>query len=156
MSGIAGKEIEGLDLEPEALSPKGACSARVLRNAKELLDLRCLWEKWATEPTCDMDHFLLVCRTRENVRNPHVIVVSRDDEPVAILAARLENSHIAPSIGYFTPFKFAVRSLSTVYGGLLGRVDDAVATALMNSLNESLEAREADVCLLYTSDAADE
>jgi hypothetical protein len=124
-------------------------SIRVFRSDDEILTLRPLWEKWAVEPTSEIDQFLLVCRIRANVRNPHVIVVSGDEGPVAILAARLENGKIASSLGYFASVQFSVRNLSVVYGGLLGRVDDEVVAALMKSLSGTLKTREAEVVTLY-------
>ena len=130
-------------------SPQSPYSIRVFRSDEEILTLRHLWEKWAVEPTSDIDQFLLVCRIRTNVRNPHVIVVSGDEGPVAILAARLENGKIASSLGYFASVQFSVRNLSVVYCGLLGRVDDAVVVALMKSLSGTLKTREADVVTLY-------
>lgn len=138
-----------LDAGTRAISPQSAYSLRVFRSDDEILTLRHLWDQWAVEPTSDIDQFLLVCRIRTNVRNPHVIVVSSAEGPVAILAARLENGTIASSIGYFASIQFSVRNLSVVYCGLLGRVDDAVVAALMNSLNGTLKTREADVVTLY-------
>jgi hypothetical protein len=130
-------------------SPQSPYSIQVFRSDEEILTLRHLWEQWAVEPTSDIDQFLLVCRIRDNVRNPHVIVVSGAEGPVAILAARLENGKIASSLGYFASVQFSVRNLSVVYGGLLGRIDDKVAAALMKSLSGTLETREADVVTLY-------
>jgi len=78
-----------------------------------------------------------------------VVVVSKANEPVAMLVCRLEDECIAPSIGYFKPLQIRVRSLSIVYSGLLGQVDQTVSEMLTASLRESLRKRESDVVTLY-------
>jgi hypothetical protein len=120
-------------------------SVRMLRSPEEVETVRAAWEQWQTHPNTDLDHYLLVCRLRNNVLRPHVIVLSYQNEPHAILVARLEKSHVAPSIGYFKPVQLPVTSLSVLYHGLLGSIDDVVATTMLGALRSTLESGEADV-----------
>lgn len=122
---------------------------RILRSAEEIEEVRSCWERWQTHPNVDLDHFLLVCRAHENVRSPYVMVVSRENRPVALLAGRLEDALIEPGIGYFKPFRFSVVKLAVVYQGLLGQIDLEVCAALLAALRQILKEGGADVVDLY-------
>lgn len=128
-------------------------SVRTLRNREEVEEIRGIWQQWQNHPNSDIDFFLLLCRTRANVRRPHVIIVYNGTEPCAILAARLEDGHISPQIGYARPIRFAVRRLSVLYEGVLGHKDREVAKVLLDALQDSLSAGEADLVeLSYVSE----
>jgi CelD/BcsL family acetyltransferase involved in cellulose biosynthesis len=120
---------------------------RVIRDLKEVEALRPVWEQWQRHPNSDLDHFLLVCRLRGS--HPYVIVLDDPDGPVALLAARLEDGQIAPSIGYIKPFRLAVKRLAVINQGLLGEVNDSVAVTLLKGLHEAMARERIDVVELF-------
>ena len=124
-------------------------TVRVLRSAIEIEAIRPIWEQWQDHPNTDLDHYLLVCRLRSHVEYPHVIVVYADNEPCAILASRLENSHISPSLGYFKPFKLPVRSLVVLNHGLLGRINEAIADVILKTLRAEFRIANLDIIELF-------
>lgn len=109
--------------------------------------LRPVWEQWQRHPNSDLDHFLLVCRLRQS--QPFVIVLDNENGPVAILVARLEDGQIAPSVGYFVPFRLAVKRLAVINQGLLGEVNASVAISLMEALHEAMAREGIDVVELF-------
>ncbi len=118
---------------------------RVIQRIDEVESLRPLWEHWQFHPNSDLDQFLLICRQRRDVRRPYIMVVSYQDEPRAMLVARVEEGHVAPSIGYFTPFRFPVVRLAVIYRGWLGQIDDAIASEFLRGLDNALAGGEFDI-----------
>lgn len=134
------------------VSIREAYSVQILRTYEEVESVRTWWQKWQSHPNTDLDHYLLVCRMRANVRRPHVIMVSYQNEPHAILVGRLEQNHIPLTIGYFRPVCFPVTSISVLYRGLLGEINGEIAEVLIQTLRHSLATGEAETVELYHFD----
>ncbi|MGI9212338.1 MAG: GNAT family N-acetyltransferase, partial [Methylococcaceae bacterium] len=75
--------------------------------------------------------FLLVCRLRSEVHYPWVMVVYRQDQPLALLAGRVETIPFAPSIGYLKCPGIPVKTLTVLYHGFLGLQDGPIAGLLV-------------------------
>lgn len=122
----------------------------VARSPAEVEELRGVWETlpWRQVDT-ELDFYLEVARTRDEVVRPHAIVVEVDGRPRAAVAARVEDIALASRLGYWTVFAPRVRSLTLALGGLALDDEDAAARdRLVGSLLGSLAQREADVIWL--------
>jgi hypothetical protein len=103
----------------------------VFRTSRELEQLRPLWSGWNKHPNSDLDFFEFINRQRPQILSPYVVLVQHEREPTAILVGRIEEEYQPLRIGYKNVGKLKVRSLSIVYGGILGCLsDDAMAVVL--------------------------
>ena len=64
-----------------------------------------------------------------------------------MLIARIERLELAVRAGYRTLYAPQVRSLTVVYGGILGDVDEQTFRLLLGSVRRSLAEGEADVAI---------
>jgi hypothetical protein len=69
---------------------------RVFTTPDSLQAIRPFWEHWQNQPNNDYEQFLLVCRLRPEVHYPWVMVVYQQNQPVALLAGRVETTPFAP------------------------------------------------------------
>ena len=119
---------------------------KTVSNLKELDTLRDIWEGWHNHPNNDFEQYQLVCRLRRDFASPHVIVVERNGGDMsAILIARIENTWVAPAIGYFKPIRIPTKSLTVLYQGLLGDADEEISRLLVQYLWSFLETGQADL-----------
>jgi CelD/BcsL family acetyltransferase involved in cellulose biosynthesis len=93
--------------------------------------------------TSDIDLVLTYCRHTPGVVRPHVVLVEDDGEPVALAAARLEDVQLPARLGYKVVLKPSLRTLTVVYGGLLG--DAARLPALLDSVGRSIADERVDL-----------
>jgi hypothetical protein len=121
---------------------------RVLREVAELASVREAWLRMqGDEISSDPDFFVASAAVDPTIVRPHVVVLERDGEPDAMLVGRIERLALPTKLGYRTVYAPAVRSLTVVYGGILGNVEDSSFRTLLGSLRSSLAAREADVAI---------
>jgi Acetyltransferase (GNAT) domain len=121
---------------------------RVLRTVPELASVRQAWLRLqGDEITTDPDFFEASQRVDPAIVRPHVVVLERDGEPRAILVARIERLQLSSRLGYRTIHAPKVRSITVVYRGILGDVDDAAFRDLLGSVRGSLAHGEADVAI---------
>lgn len=113
------KEIE---LSVRAESSAENVSSVTLESVAEVESCRELWKRLQQHPNSDIDHYLITLRSLPGVMRPHVIVVQRDGMPEAILVGRLERKRINLRFGYSNVLNVHVRSLTFIYGGLLGQL----------------------------------
>ena len=121
---------------------------RVARSEDAVDEMRDAWLRlqgdWILS---DPDYYSLLLQHDPQIERPHVVLLEHDGEPAAMLVARLERARLRSRFGYRTIFSPQVRSLSVVQGGVLGDVDDDRLALLVDSLQGSLAAGEADVAL---------
>jgi hypothetical protein len=125
------------------LSPQ-TCTVRVIRDSNELESVRPLWERLQKHPNADFDAYALLLRSRPGILRPHVVIVSRSNEPVSLLIARLEDRRIECAVGYATLYKPKVRTLTVLYGGWMGEQSDESAAAITEEFLGILARRESD------------
>lgn len=123
----------------------GPCAVRVCRTVEEVETLREHWAGFA-HPDADLDVFLEVVRDRPEVLRPHVVVAERHGRPVALLAARLEDSRLPARFGYATVAAPRVRRITVVTGGIAG--GEEATGELAGALLDALRDREADAVYL--------
>jgi hypothetical protein len=123
--------------------------ATTCRTVDELRAIRELWLELSTDAIwADPDFFEMTLRTDPHAVRPHVVLVSRGDEPLALAIARLETIELAARVGYAKLLQSRVRSLTTVYRGILGDPDEPTLAFLLAELRRALADGEADVITL--------
>ncbi len=120
----------------------------VAKSIKEVEGLRNIWEKMECHPNVDIDYYLTIVDSLDNILRPHVVVFSKNGQPEAMAVGRLERRYVGITIGYKTIVKFKVPCLTILYGGLLGAWSDGVSHMLVAQLMDSLKRNEADVVFL--------
>ncbi len=119
-------------------------TVRVARTFEEVEELRPAWELLQNNHvTSDIDLVLTYCRHTPGVVRPHVVLVEDDGEPVALAAARLEDVKLPARLGYKVVLNSSLRTLTVVYGGLLG--DAARLSALLDSVGRSIAGERLDL-----------
>jgi CelD/BcsL family acetyltransferase involved in cellulose biosynthesis len=112
-------------------------AVRVARSFEEAEELRPAWELLQNgRVTSDIDFMLTYCRHTAGVVRPHVVLVEDGGKPVALAAARLEDTRLPARLGLKVVLDTSVRALTIVYGGLLG--DPSWRPALLSALSESI------------------
>jgi CelD/BcsL family acetyltransferase involved in cellulose biosynthesis len=119
-------------------------TVQVARSFEEVEELRPTWERLQSgHVTSDIDFMLTYCRHTPGVLRPHVVVVEEDGVPVALAAARLEDTRLPARLGYKVVLDTPVRALTVVYGGLLG--DASARPALLAAVGESIKDERLDL-----------
>jgi hypothetical protein len=88
--------------------------------------------------TTDFDYVHAVIDSEPSMLEPAVVTVLRADEPHAMLVCRVEETSLPMKLGYRTLYEPRVRSLTVVYRGYLGDVDDTTSRTLVRELGRVL------------------
>lgn len=120
-------------------------SIEVIRSIYELEHFRRTWVSWQHHPNSDMDFYLTVLGTRPEILRPHVMVVHRGGSPEAMLVGRLELRRLEAKVGYASLLAKKTRTLTFLYGGLLGNLSAEGSDALVLDIMKSLSDGEADL-----------
>ncbi len=107
-----------------------------------------MWERvhW-DHPDAELDVFLTFVTRRPGVVHPYVVVLEREGEPAAIAVGRVETTPLTTKIGYRTVYEPSVRSLATIYGGVVCKAE-GTAQPLLRALEAPLKSREVDMLSL--------
>ena len=119
-------------------------AVRVLRSTAEVEEIRWLWQRWQWHPNSDIDHYLNVLQSGIGIR-PHVMVVYRGPSPEALLVGRLEERRVELKVGHLNVRSPRVRSLTFIYGGLLGNLSPEGADSVAREILDSLRCNEAPI-----------
>jgi CelD/BcsL family acetyltransferase involved in cellulose biosynthesis len=118
----------------------------IARSSEEVEELRERWQRMPVRQVhSDIDFYLAVVRTRTEVLRPHVVLVERDGNPAALLAARLEQIPFEASIGYRVVHRPLLRTLTVAHGGLVSNDGEERLRALLRAVDECFRKGEADV-----------
>lgn len=118
---------------------------KIIRSIGEVEGLRSIWENMQYHPNTDIDNYLTVVGSLENIIRPHVILFSQNGQPAALAVGRLEKKDIGVTLGYKTLFKFKTHCLTIMYGGFLGTWTQSISHLLVTELMKSLKQSEADI-----------
>src|SRR5580704_13398064 len=118
----------------------------VFRDLKDLSRVKSEWIALQQHPNCDFDFYSGVVSSTESILRPHVIVVSRDGQPITMLIGRIDRGTVDFQIGYKKVFGFAAKNLTFLHGGFVGEKSGEITRVLIDSISESLRSGEADVC----------
>jgi hypothetical protein len=127
----------------------GNWKATIIRTLDQIETIRPVWEKMqANEPypviNADIDRYLSVLQAAEDECRPLIMILKQNDQPRAMVIGRLERHAIAMRLGYKTLLKPKLRSMTVVYGGILGQPDEGVSALLVRELMKLLRQREVD------------
>jgi hypothetical protein len=120
---------------------------QTIRDLREIEVLREDWKSWQTTRDSDLDFFRGIVRSRGDGCRPHVLVLSRNGRPDALLAGLRYRTKIPVKLGSFTMHHSQVDILEFVYGGLLGNASRENCEALVRGVLQSLADGEADMAL---------
>jgi hypothetical protein len=118
-----------------------------IRDLHALEALRAFWNFWPGTRDSDIDFFSSTVRSRGSHCRPHVIVLTRNERPDAILVGRRERKKMPFKLGYFTIYEPEVNVLEFVYGGLRGNASEENCVALVREVMRSLDEGDADLAL---------
>jgi hypothetical protein len=117
----------------------------MIRDLHELEPLRAIWKSWPGTRDSDLDFFSSVVRSRGRGCRPHVIVLTRNATPDAILIGLREQKKTPFKLSYFTIYEPEVNVIEFVYGGLRGNASEENCAALVREVMRSLDEGEADL-----------
>lgn len=121
----------------------------VAQQHDEVEALRHTWRSfdWPSV-SADLDYFLAVCRTESTVLRPHVLVLSRDGSPAAMVMARIEDVTLECKLGYKPIYRPRVRLATVVPGGIAGALDEDLSRTILTELHASLRGGAVDAISL--------
>jgi CelD/BcsL family acetyltransferase involved in cellulose biosynthesis len=126
-------------------SSGGDRQLRVLRSLPELGSVREAWLRLQGDQILADPDFIEASQHDPAVIRPHVIVLERDGAAEAMFVARIEQLRLVSRLGYRKIYAPEVRSITVVYGGILGDVDERAFRQMLASVRDSLANGEADI-----------
>jgi hypothetical protein len=123
-------------------------SIHVARSVEQVEEIRCFWEKMQQHPHADIDFYLALLAARREILRPHVILLALNGRVISLLIGRIENIPFACKIGYKIVAQPPVRSLTIVYGGILGDPSRASCAVLLAELMNTLARGEAEIVFM--------
>ena len=131
----------------ESASTLAPYTVEIARTPEQVEALRPLWRTLQWHYNADIDFYLTVLRSRSTIIRSHVVVLSRHNRPVAILAGRLEEGPLECKLGYKTVCQPKARTLVVPCGGVMADRSPALAEALLRAVRDALSCGEADLVL---------
>jgi hypothetical protein len=122
-------------------------AAQTIRDLREVENLRAVWKSWQGTRDSDLDFFCATVRNRGATCRPHVILLTRNGRPEALLVGLRERTKIHFRLCSFAMYQPEVSVLEFVYGGLLGNTSKENCAALVQVVMQSLAEGDADVAL---------
>jgi Acetyltransferase (GNAT) domain len=119
----------------------------VIRDLMGLEALRETWSRWPGTKHADLDFFIAAARSRGETCRPHVIFLTRNGTPEALLAGLKTRGRIPLRVGSVVLWRPKVTVLEFVYGGLLGYTSAENCTLLIHAVKDALVDGESDVAL---------
>jgi len=130
----------------ETVQGPSGTRATVARTYDDVESLRAVWEVLpGGVVTSDIDAFVTTLRASEHAPTPYVLLLQDDAGAQALAICRFEEIVLGAKVGYRSVYSPKVRSITVVYGGVLGTPSAETAAALLERLREPLANGEADV-----------
>jgi len=125
----------------------------VVRDFEEIEAVRQTWEKMqAEEPypriNADIDRYLATLKATSNSIEPYIIVLKENGWPAAMVIGWIGKDRLKCVIGRRALFKPALRQLSVIYGGVIGKKTEQISRVLVGELMKELRRGEVDVVFL--------
>lgn len=120
-------------------------TVEIIRSSFAVEAVHDAWQALQWHPNTDIDFYNLIVASLSNVLRPHVLLVTQDGIPGAILAGRIEETRMNAKIGYFGLPGPRTRVMTFLYGGIMGRVTRVEAELLIKAIAASLHDGEADM-----------
>jgi hypothetical protein len=120
---------------------------QTIRDLREVEDLREVWKPWQKTRDSDLDFFSGIVRSQGENCRPHVIVLTRNARPDALLVGLRYRTKIPLRLCSVAMPQPEINVLEFVYGGLLGNATQENCAVLVQGVMQSLAEGEADVAL---------
>lgn len=117
---------------------------RVAKTLGEVEEIREIWKAMQWHPETDIDWFRAEVEMGNEILRPHVMVLYKDEIAQAILLGKIEMTTLEIKFGYKRLFNPRVRSLTILYGGILGDPSPDCSAMFIGALMDVLSRREAD------------
>jgi hypothetical protein len=134
-------------VETEAPTAQNQLTLQTIRDLREVENLREVWKYWQTTRDSDIDFFSGMVRSRGESCRPHVILLSRNARPDALLVGLRDRRRVPLRLCSATLRQSEVNVLEFVYGGLLGNASKENCATLVQAVMRSLAEGDADVAL---------
>jgi hypothetical protein len=126
------------------------CEIITVTNFDEIEAIRPTWEQMQREepypvPNSDIERYLSVIKTSGRDVQPYIMVMKRDGCPVAITIGRIEKRRLDFKLGYKAFFSPTLKSLTIVYGGIIGRPSFELCEVLVGKIMNVLRSGQADL-----------
>jgi len=133
-------------------SPGGGSAGAEITVARSLAELQPLRPAWndlqGRELNTYPDFFETVYRVRPQVVRPHAVLLERNGRPRALALGRIEDTKLPVKLGYHELWAPNLRTLTVIYGGVLGDVGEVEARLLCTELKAAVGNGEADALRL--------
>jgi hypothetical protein len=120
-------------------------SIKVYKTEEEFTDVYPYWEKMQTHPNSDIENYKSLIKKKREIIGSHVIAIEENSEPIVLLIGRIEDRHIDIKFGYKILLSPKLRSLTIIYGGILGKITQVTSDLLMKELTDTLNRGEVDI-----------
>jgi len=134
---------------PSKVSVGAGYSLEVVKSIAEVHALREEWQALPRDPNADLDFYLTVIESHEEILRPHVIVVRREGVVKAMVVGRLERKRLEVALGYRKVSTRPIRFLMLIHGGALGEDSDELASPIVASIMKTMRDGEADIVWFY-------
>lgn len=104
-----------------------------LTSFQDVERFRIFWQSVRKHPNSDIDFYLSILCSRNNIIRPHVLVLKHFGKPISLLIGRIEHYRFSLNFGYNSLYKSDILALVLIYQGLLG---DASETACARFYSE--------------------
>jgi hypothetical protein len=133
--------------------PDAGVRVTLTRGFEDVGALRGDWHVLESQSiTTDFDYFHTVLASEPNMLEPVVLTVLRNEVPEAVVIARLEQVALSFKLGYKRIYEPSVRSLTVVYRGFRGQLDDETSVLLVRELTKVLGDGDVDVVIFRRLD----
>jgi hypothetical protein len=128
----------------------GDCEIVTATNFEEIEAIRPIWEQMQRNephplPNADIERYLSVIKASGDDVRPYVMLMKYDGHPAAITIGRIEKRRLDFKLGYKMLFSPALRCLSIVYGGIIGRPSAELCGILIGEIMNLLRRGRADL-----------
>jgi Acetyltransferase (GNAT) domain len=127
--------------------PDDSLVLSTIRDLRELENIGAIWKSWPGGRDSDLDFFCSMVRSRGDSCRPHVILLTRNSQPDAMLIGLCERRKLRFRLGSFTICQPEVNVLELVYGGLRGNAHFDNCSIFVREVLRSLKAGVADLAL---------
>ena len=122
---------------------------KIIRNLEEIEGIRPVWEKLQAQESypkinADIDRYLSIIKAGTKQMLPYIILIKKNNVTISMLIGFLHKNPVKCNLGRNTIFKPSLRTLSVVYGGLLGNSSVDICKLLIDKLVNLLRCNEAD------------
>lgn len=120
----------------------------VAKSVAEIDSLRVAWKTlMEREPSpvfrAEPDRFLAFLGTEPGIQ-PYVLLITRQDQPVALVVGNIQRNRIRCKIGYKSFSLPSLRCLTIMHGGLIGQITSEVAGVLLDEVKRFLRSSAVD------------